>query len=177
MKPITLKDMVSVLQKPGHEIHDSITGAKCNLMHHAIGVAGEMLELQFALENNDKANLMEEAGDLAFFTEGLVIAVNLDLSVEDIINDRPSARGYKSLHHAADALVDMVKKHVMYGKGLDSVAVCVTAEALCFWLSYLLEFHGLSLKEAIAANKQKLSKRYEGFTYSDEAALTRKDKA
>lgn len=61
---IKLGDMVARLQKPGEGILQTLTPFKCNLWHHGAGLASEYIEIQHALRNVDRANLIEEAGDL-----------------------------------------------------------------------------------------------------------------
>src|SRR6187551_2079419 len=68
--------MVQFLAKPGSDILDSLTPAKCNLMHAAIGIAsegGEILDCvkKYIIYNKDldRDNLIEELGDMEFFMQ------------------------------------------------------------------------------------------------------------
>ena len=71
-------DMVRSLVKPGAKIIASLTPEAANAWHHATGVAGEAGELLDAIKKHvvynkplDRANVIEELGDLEFYMEGL----------------------------------------------------------------------------------------------------------
>jgi len=172
---ITLKEMVSRLQKPGQEILESLTAEKCNLMHHALGVAGELIEFNIAIENDDVENLIEEAGDMLFYTEGALIAVS-PYSIETILVDNETLHEICSLNQAVEILVDTIKKHVMYNKDLNISNICIASACIKHYISDELLNYDCHIEHVIQANKEKLSVRYEGFNYSDEAAKARKDK-
>lgn len=70
--------MVLALSKTGEEIAKEIDPIKANLLHHAVGVAGEAGELLDAVKKNfiynkpvDRANIIEELGDLEFYMAGV----------------------------------------------------------------------------------------------------------
>lgn len=72
------QDMVKLLAKPGEAIIESLTPDKAHMLHMAVGVAGEGGELLDAIKkhviynkNLDRANVVEELGDLEFYMEGL----------------------------------------------------------------------------------------------------------
>lgn len=72
------KDMVNRLKKQGYNIKQELTGNKCDIMHMAIGVAGEAGELLDAIKKHviynkalDVDNVIEELGDLEFYMQGL----------------------------------------------------------------------------------------------------------
>lgn len=71
-------DMVGQKKKPGEVIVSQMTPAKADLMHMAVGVAGESGELLDAVKRHvfynkplDRENVVEELGDLEFYMEGL----------------------------------------------------------------------------------------------------------
>lgn len=77
-KPVTHSDMVTALVKPGVDILESLSPAKCNLLHMAVGISGESGELLDAVKKAvvynkplDHDNIIEELGDLEFYMEGL----------------------------------------------------------------------------------------------------------
>ena len=87
---MTHPDLVKALKKPGQEILDTLTAEKCDLLHMAIGLAGESGELLDAVKKHviynqplDLANVREELGDIEFFMEG--IRQNLWLSRGEIL--------------------------------------------------------------------------------------------
>lgn len=74
---IKFEQMVSTLVKPGDAIIETLTPEKANLLHMAIGIAGEAGELldavkKYVIYNKepDEANMVEEMGDLEFYMEG-----------------------------------------------------------------------------------------------------------
>jgi NTP pyrophosphatase (non-canonical NTP hydrolase) len=75
---INHSDMVTVLAKAGEDIRTSLTAEGCHLLHMAVGVSGEAGELLDAVKKHviyckpiDRANVIEELGDLEFYMEGL----------------------------------------------------------------------------------------------------------
>ena len=71
-------DMVATLAKPGQAIVDNLTAETAHLLHMAVGVSGEAGELidavkKAAIYNKplDRANVVEELGDIEFYLEGL----------------------------------------------------------------------------------------------------------
>ncbi len=75
---MTHQELVKNLVKPGSEILRTLTPSQANLLHMAVGVAGEAGELLDAIKKHciynkplDRANVIEELGDLEFYMEGL----------------------------------------------------------------------------------------------------------
>ena len=109
--------MVKALLKSGKDIQETMTASKANLVHLALGIAGEAGEVVDAIKKSaiynkplDRENIIEELGDLEFYMEGLRQAI------------------------------------------------------------------GVTRKEVIDTNVQKLGKRYSSGTYSDKQAQDRADK-
>jgi len=103
--------MVADLKKSGKAILDSLTPDKCDVLHMAIGVAGEAGELldaikKFVVYNKpiDRENVIEELGDLEFYMEGL--RQNLGITRE------------QCLQHNLNKL--MLGKQARYAKGVYS---------------------------------------------------------
>jgi len=76
----------------------------------------------------------------------------------------------------AGELLDAIKKAVIYQKPLDLENVIEELGDLEFYMEGLRQGLFVERSETLAANYQKLSKRYEGLQYSDQAAQTRADK-
>jgi NTP pyrophosphatase (non-canonical NTP hydrolase) len=76
----------------------------------------------------------------------------------------------------AGELIDAIKKHVIYNKPLDRENVIEELGDLEFYMEQLRQRLSITREETLAANITKLSKRYEGMKYSDQAAQARKDK-
>ena len=70
--------MVVVLAKPGEAILESLTPKDAHMLHMVLGISGEAGELLDAIKKAaiyrkplDRANVIEELGDLEFFMQGL----------------------------------------------------------------------------------------------------------
>ena len=77
----------------------------------------------------------------------------------------------------AGELLDAIKKHVVYNKPLDLENVVEELGDIAFYIEGLIQELGLTHEQVINQNISKLSVRYAGLTYSDEAAQNRADKA
>lgn len=80
--------MVAELAKPGLAIINTLTADKANLLHMAVGIAGEAGELLDAIKKHaiynkplDLENVIEELGDLEFYMQGLRAALSMQRSV------------------------------------------------------------------------------------------------
>ena len=75
---ITHEQMVELLQKPGEDIQAHVTPLQLDVLHMAVGVAGEAGELLDAIKkwvfynkDLDRVNVIEELGDLEFYLQGI----------------------------------------------------------------------------------------------------------
>lgn len=89
-KIITHPELVRNLFKPGEDILASLDPLKCEILHAALAIPGEAGELVDAIKKFvvylkplDRANVVEELGDLEFFLEAL--RVRLDITREETI--------------------------------------------------------------------------------------------
>ena len=115
-QPIQHPDMVRSLVKPGAQIIAHLTPESAHTLHMTVGIAGEAGELLDAIKKHviynkplDRANVIEELGDLEFYMEGL--RQGLDISREETIAGniaKLSVRynGLKYSDAAAQARVD-----------------------------------------------------------------------
>lgn len=76
--PVNYATMVEFLAKPGKQIIEDLTPESAHPLHMAMGVSGEAGELLDAIKkvaiyakDADRANIVEELGDLEFYMEGL----------------------------------------------------------------------------------------------------------
>lgn len=76
----------------------------------------------------------------------------------------------------AGELLDAIKKVSIYGKPIDFDNVVEELGDLEFYMEGLREHLGITREQTLEHNIAKLSKRYESMTYSDKAAIERKDK-
>lgn len=73
-------------------------------------------------------------------------------------------------------LADAIKKRFVYRAEIDRANVVEELGDIEFFLRLLRETLGITRKETIRGNIDKLAKRYPGLVYSDEAAIRRADK-
>jgi NTP pyrophosphatase (non-canonical NTP hydrolase) len=108
------------LAKPGAAILESLTEEKCDLLHSAIGIAGEAGELLDAIKKHvvynkplDLQNVMEELGDLEFYLQQmrnrLCIERTMVINRNFIKLHRRYANGYSDA--AAQARADKQEAH------------------------------------------------------------------
>lgn len=76
----------------------------------------------------------------------------------------------------AGELVDAVKKAAIYKQEVDIQNVIEELGDLEFYMEGLRQGLGITRAETISGNIRKLAKRYEGFNYSNDAAIARADK-
>jgi len=77
----------------------------------------------------------------------------------------------------AGELSEAVKKFVIYGKDLDRENAKEELGDLEFYMAGIRQGLGITRQETLEHNVEKLSKRYEGLKYSNDAANARADKA
>jgi NTP pyrophosphatase (non-canonical NTP hydrolase) len=116
-KDINYAEMVKALAKDGQDIIDSLTGDKADLWHMATGVSGEAGELLDAIKKHviynkpiDRANIVEELGDLRFYMQGIMN--NLNITEEEIIegNKAKLSVRYNGLKYSDQAAQDRADK-------------------------------------------------------------------
>jgi NTP pyrophosphatase (non-canonical NTP hydrolase) len=76
----------------------------------------------------------------------------------------------------AGELLDAIKKATIYRKAFDYGNVVEELGDIEFYLEGLRQALGLTREEILFQNISKLSKRYDGLTYTNEAAINRADK-
>jgi len=112
-------DMVKALAKPGADIVASLTPETAHLLHMAVGVSGEAGELLDAVKKAaiyvkpiDRANVVEELGDLEFYMEGLRQGLGItreETLVANIVKLSVRYNGLKYTNEAAQARADKVE--------------------------------------------------------------------
>lgn len=186
MEEQTYPELVRKLGKPGKDILSTLTPLRVNIWHMATGVCGESGELLdcYTKDYFDTENAIEELGDVCFYVEGLRGALNLKGPLTG--KDRPTRSLYCSydltdpatdLSILCDDLLDMVKKIVVYNQKVEEheAEIITLLWMISERVEQMGEELGVSFQEIIAANRRKLSKRYNG-GYSDQAAYERRDK-
>ncbi len=169
-KSNTLKHqfMVSKLAKNPDAILTSLSPSKCHLMHMMIGLTDECFELEIAQFNADLENIIEELGDLQFYTEGLIFGY-----IDHVAN-------YKfvplSKHETYQLLARTVKRHVFYEQELNIKDLVCVYQNLLSWIAFDARAIGLTVVDVQNHNMEKLAKRYPNFDYTDGRAKERIDK-
>lgn len=77
----------------------------------------------------------------------------------------------------AGELLDAAKKYSMYAQPIDMENVIEELGDLEFYMEGIRQVLGITREQTLDANIKKLSIRYEGLKYSNEAAKARVDKA
>lgn len=72
-------------------------------------------------------------------------------------------------------VVDLIKKSIFYRKPIDRKKLIEELGDVEFYLEGIRQGFGVTREAVIAANINKLGERYEGFKYSDQAAIERVD--
>lgn len=92
------KSMVLAKAKPGQDIVSELTPDQAHQLHMAVGVSGEAGELLDAVKKAtiyqkplDRANVIEELGDLEFYMEGL--RASLGITREETLRHNMSKLG------------------------------------------------------------------------------------
>ena len=195
--------MVRRLAKPGADILAQLTPVKADLIHMAIGLVGEVIELLEAMDKNDRPNVQEELGDAQFFGTHILQVVQ-DWRLQDFADQIQTASAeqvtelqakvpvvtspFQLLFLAGDILND-VKGLGIYNKpptcyvSQDKPAKAIDLDLLMIKTVRALDalpliasqWH-LQWEEVVAGNMIKLEgKRYKN-GYSDKAAAERADK-
>ena len=196
-QPVDFKTMVKRLVKPGEAIIETMTPAKANKLHMAVGLAGEVFELMECLKfdaNNqaiDEANLIEELGDIEFYLEGLnqiYCPKELANLTTPVHKEQEAVDALHLIHRHAGMVLDFVKKEVIYNKedpllhDQIQVSLCYVRYNLNVFYNhrYLAERTKETIAKVQGANMEKLltgkKARFSEGSYTDEAAKLRRDK-
>jgi phosphoribosyl-ATP pyrophosphohydrolase len=172
---ITHPELVKALAKPGQAILESLTAEGAHLQHMILGLFGEISELVEGAGRNDRKNILEELGDLYWYTQGIAQVLNVSLPTEDAKSMDTNA-GIRIMILGGQ-LADIVKRVTVYQKPGEAARLPGALEAFAVCLDKLAHNWGYSRQECLDANIAKLQVRYNKLTYSDADANARKDKA
>lgn len=111
------KDLVAALAKPGEAIQRELTANDCHAIHMAVGISGEAGELLDAVKKAviyrkplDRANVIEELGDLEFYMEGLRQGFGITREETIAHNISKLSTRYASLSYSDKAAQDRADK-------------------------------------------------------------------
>ncbi len=179
---ITHPELVVALVKPGAEIARLITPEEADLWHGATGVAGEATEILEATREAvvDLENMFEELGDMEFYLEQ--VRQNLGIDRCDTFDESaPHFAG--TLRVAAiqlaiqsGHLLDQAKKVSIYKKEAEPATFVAILSEIEYVMAAIRTECGFTRERTLAGNIAKLSVRYAGLSYTDQAAQTRADK-
>jgi len=185
---ITHPELVSALVKPGATIAAQMTATEADLWHGATGAAGETTEILEAVVESeltdellDMDNMLEELGDMEFYIEQ--VRQNLGISRDDTLCMSDDSGPSNLFDDAAilavigGQLLDLAKKVAIYKKAVEKDAFIAVLARLEVAMARLRMHTGYTRDESLSGNIAKLSVRYAGLTYSNEAAQVRADKA
>jgi NTP pyrophosphatase (non-canonical NTP hydrolase) len=188
---IDFKKMVARLVKPGDKVIGDMTPDSAHLLHMAVGISGECSELiapalaSMSGSMVDRDNLTEELGDSEFYVEGYA-SLLCEEQYSAVFDGYPVAPPDLSvaamtllLLQSAGEVLDLTKKHAIYAKELDTVAVTLHLSLVVSYLRCIAHCAEIPHEEILAYTINKLSTgknaRYkEGYT--NEAAQLRADK-
>lgn len=166
------EDMVRDLFKVGKELGNEYG----NLMHAAIGMAGEAGELFVA---KDRGNIMEECGDMEFYFQAALMVGPVFEKEDGGMPPFPLTAAIHMLTVNSLELLDVVKKGWVYNKKLDIKRYSTHMHVQRHCLNVLYHHLGVDRNAVIWLNQQKLigpNGRYPDGRYSDAAAQARADK-
>ena len=101
---------------------------------------------------------------------GVMILMDMDCEKMDWIHMAMGISG------EAGELMDAIKKATIYNRPLDRENVIEELGDLEFYMEGLRQSIGITREQVIAANMEKLGKRYSSGSYSDKQAQERADK-
>ena len=174
VSPVSFENMVLRL------FNTAVPGNKWTpLMHAAIGVVGEVLELKNAV---DHKNLIEELGDIEFYVEAgrqALVVLGHTQGPAEVSFDSPLGYTILSLEGKASDFLDFAKKGWVYNKEISLRDTSFALECVQLHLMDLYTILGVTRQDVLNTNMEKLigpkGRFREGF-YSDKAAQERADK-
>lgn len=174
-QPISYDEFVKTLFNTSGDLSKDFT-------HALLGIVTETHEY---MNSTDAVNGLEELGDLEFYITAMrqVVerAVGRPLTIGDMddegikaIFNPAEASGHVDLGVFANDLLDHAKRWIGYGKQPENLVNIFGA--VCYFTTFV-NLNGphpnKDVDEIIAANRRKLSKRYEGLKFTQQAALNR----
>lgn len=195
--PAKQNALVNRLAKPPSVIIDSITDdkelgfQKLDMIHAAIGIAGEAIEFLVAVEKHDLDNQLEEAGDILFYmtqlerhlypSEWIQIKNASNLNWQKIALEPWTFATHAGISNAmrivqiSGDILDLCKKIFIYGADISPHQI-FSLQVHCREIRAMLYYWFGFGDDAIQHNLDKLNKRYPLGEYSDEHAAKRLDK-
>lgn len=185
---ITYGKMVKTLVKSGDTILSELTAKQTHNIHMVLGISGEVSELiealVLSLVNGEEFNedaVIKEFGDIEFYMEGYRQGFNLErVEIDELESEKLSEAlplTCMKLVVATGSLTEALKKSIAYNRELNIDVLKKALKEMDHLLGAMYIALELTREMALAVNMNKLSERYQGFTYSDNAAINRVDVA
>lgn len=132
----TFLQLARDLMKPGEEIAALMTADEADLLHGAVGVAGEAGELLDAVKKHvvykkplDRANVVEELADLRFYMAAIMNRLAItEVEMTEVINAKLGKR-YASGSYSNEQAQERADKHAL--RDLRENGASTMAEAAC----------------------------------------------
>lgn len=159
-------ELVKKLKKPGSDIVSQLTGESMDVLHMAVGLVGELVELEMARAASDRKNVIEEIGDAFFYLEGMLLAIDGELEMADEAEIR---------HTFGGDVLDLAKKHAIYNQSLKRDEMLSELAGVWCFLNGMCAAFDVKESDVRKENVNKLNVRYKD-GYSDAAAKARADK-
>ena len=175
---ISHPDMVRRLFKDPTTIH--LTPDQINLLHAAVGLAGEageVLDLVLKDEASRRDELVNELGDVEFYLESVRQALGITFPClgMDTQSQATPLEDAAGMSVCACSLLDAAKKSAFNGRDDQLEALHTEVFKMACFLDLVRSHFNITRQETLDANIAKLGARYDGFEYSDEAAAARRD--
>lgn len=171
-------EMVAALVKDGDAIIADLTSDSAHLLHMAVGLAGEIAELQeYELLGKCRDNLVEELGDCEFYNDALCEIIGLSNRkgrANIAATDLRTALSYASMF--AGQVLDLAKKAAIYGQPADITALQIALQSTQNALAVVYTLTHVNREAALQANMAKLYTRYSEGKFTNKAATDRNDK-
>ena len=132
------------------------------LLHATMGLATELAEL---VEGQGKVNFVEEVGDVLWYLAVADDVLGWQCADFNYFNTTPT--------HWIGELNDAMKRHIFYGKELETARLVQAFNCLYHDAIAALEDKGIPLHTAYVANIRKLEKRYPDKFFDAKAAIHR----
>lgn len=146
------------------------------LMHAAIGMTGEAVELVWATSQD---NLKEECGDFEFYYFAFYLvapATEEKITLGDLCHPSHDYEAMSLLVKRCHDVQDQIKKHWVYGKPFSQLKLLAPMADIRTCMEMIYKAKGFTMEQIHRENKQKLLKRYPGGGFTQAAAIARADK-
>lgn len=154
-----------------------------HIVHSSMGLLCEVIELYQARRLEDEENLLEELGDVEFYSTYAASSIGYSDS-RDIV---PGSLLDGFTNHTVDTYIDglilyatdmtdLAKKYAFYGQEFNYTLYLASMRGFVLYLSLLYNTLGVDQLDVRQNNINKLQKRYED-GFSTEASELRKDKS